>query len=142
MDTYVILYTLFSLVTWYHIVTVLWLILLLLCYFYNQSDVNRWVEWWQANATEPALGDFIAASYYDATIALALALNHTQTRMEELGMNKTIADFTYQDREMSDMITEGFKKVAFQGIKGFTHFNQHGNMEADAIIHQQKGNDL
>ena len=42
---------------------------------------------------------------------------------------------------MADLITEGFKNVSFQGIKGYIDFDDLGNTRVDNVIFQQKGHE-
>ena len=54
-------------------------------------------------------------------------------------MNRTIADFTYDDKEMADLVTEGMETVGFQGVMGFIKFNAFHDYQANGMIYQQKG---
>ena len=65
------------------------------------------------NNTDPAL--YESAYIFDALWTAALALNRTQTRLNET--NLTLLDFTYDDKySISDIIYEEALNVTFFGL--------------------------
>ena len=74
------------------------------------------------NNTDPALNE--SAFIFDALWTAALALNKTETQLNE--MNLTLSDFTYDDKyNISDIIYEEALKVKFFGLTVSIHICIH-----------------
>ena len=50
----------------------------------------------------------------DAIIAMVLALNHSDQVLAK--RNKSLADFTYKDKEMAELFKTSLSKVSFPGF--------------------------
>ncbi|XP_041350832.1 gamma-aminobutyric acid type B receptor subunit 2-like [Gigantopelta aegis] len=64
---------------------------------------------------------------YDALWAAALAINRTITDLQDLGGTKTIANFTYDDELMGQLLLNNTKKTDFYGTSGHLRFDEQGD---------------
>nr|KAG5705058.1 hypothetical protein BaRGS_018788 [Batillaria attramentaria] len=71
--------------------------------------------------------DSMAPQGFDAVVALALALNHTQQALIDKGSPKRLEHFTYEDSEMGDLLYSSLLNVSFMGLRGPTTFDQNGD---------------
>ena len=55
------------------------------------------------------------------------------------GINKTLDQFTYRDRDITELIVESFHEIDFIGVRGYTKFDESGNPSGFILISQQQG---
>lgn len=74
---------------------------------------------------------------YDATWAIALALNKSIQRLADRG--KFLENFTYTDKEMADVVQEALKNTSFLGVTGPVSFTENGERIGYIQIEQLQG---
>ncbi|ELU15902.1 hypothetical protein CAPTEDRAFT_22430, partial [Capitella teleta] len=82
-------------------------------------------------------GDYHRLQTYDSILAIAMALNETNTRLILNG--KLIEDFEYSDIEMADLLTESMRTLNFAGVNGHVAFDSSGSLMPEIVIEQQQG---
>ncbi|CAI8051035.1 hypothetical protein GBAR_LOCUS27986, partial [Geodia barretti] len=72
---------------------------------------------------------------YDGVWSLALALNNSIPRLNEIGLD--LVDYTYGHREATDIIRDEVLKLHFQGASGHISFSQDTGFTSGSIpLHQ------
>ncbi|KAK7491340.1 hypothetical protein BaRGS_00017441, partial [Batillaria attramentaria] len=100
---------------------------------YPERSVSGWlpsefVTEYEARVGWASLpGDHVAPLGFDAVWAIALALNNTMQKLEEMGSSKRLEDFTYEDKEMSDLIFDSLLNVSFMGVRGPISLDKNGD---------------
>ena len=76
---------------------------------------------------------------YDGVWSLALALNNSIPRLNEIGLD--LVDYTYGHREATDIIREEVLKLSFEGASGHISYNNEtGYTNASVDLHQLMDN--
>ena len=76
-----------------------------------------------------------ANALYDGVWSLALALNNSIPRLNEIGLD--LVDYTYGHREATDIIRDEVLKLHFQGASGHISFSQDTGFTSGSIpLHQ------
>ncbi|KAL5007636.1 hypothetical protein ScPMuIL_016442 [Solemya velum] len=70
---------------------------------------------------------FVGGPCYDTAWAVALALNTTIQNMTDAGYKKTLDQFTYEDADINDLITNAFFSMSFIGVRGRIMFGANGD---------------
>ena len=73
----------------------------------------------------PEFGHFLKFHDYDATWAIALALNASIPVLAKAG--KRLTDFRYDDVYMSKVIKQSMLEVKFEGSLGYIRFDSNGD---------------
>ncbi|XP_071487925.1 gamma-aminobutyric acid type B receptor subunit 1-like [Diadema antillarum] len=73
---------------------------------------------------------------YDQIMTIALALNASSHVISSQYPGLSLADFTYDNKVLADIMVEETKKTRFVGLTGPGAFDEYGSRESDAVIQQ------
>ena len=72
------------------------------------------------------------SNYFDATWALALSLNNSLPRLQEMGLS--LSNYTYQMPETTEIVREEILKLRFEGMRGRVQFSRETHDGAEVTI--------
>ncbi|XP_071487863.1 gamma-aminobutyric acid type B receptor subunit 1-like [Diadema antillarum] len=75
---------------------------------------------------------------YDQIMTIALALNASSHVISSQYPGLSLADFTYDNKILADILVEETKKTRFVGLTGQGAFDSFGSRESDAVIQQNQ----
>ncbi|KAL9973235.1 hypothetical protein ACROYT_G019659 [Oculina patagonica] len=82
--------------------------------------------------------DLYVPFVFDSVWTIALTLNNSMQQIKTT-MNKSLADFTYKDSSMVQILKRTLEKLEFQGITGTIKFSDTGERTRPACIKQMQG---
>ena len=93
--------------------------------YYEYLDVyTAYTEWYNEKYGYNETVAAWANPVYDATWALALALNNSEAELEK--QNLSLSNYRYGHEEITRVIREEMLRLSFQGISGNYHFEREG----------------
>ena len=72
------------------------------------------------------------SNYFDATWAMAVALNNSIPRIKERGMS--LSDYKYRMAEITQLVREELLKLSFEGMRGRVEFSEETNDGANVTV--------